>query len=70
MNPVLMRKLRERLSGYKCSTSDDYGIPVEAKEAVAFAVLANELISGNETNIPGATGARGRVPLGKIVLGR
>ena len=70
MNPVLMRKLRERLSGYKCSTSNDYGIPVEAKEAVAFAVLANELISGNETNIPGATGARGRVPLGKIVLGR
>lgn len=69
MNPILMQKLRDRLYGYKCSTSDDYGIPAQAKEAVAFAVLANELISGNKTNIPGATGARRRVPLGKIVLG-
>lgn len=68
-NPVLMDGLKERLNGYKCSTTDDYGIPAEAKEAAAFAVLANEIISGNETNIPGATGARRRVPMGKIVPG-
>ena len=70
MNPVLMESLVDRLSGYKCSTTDDYGIPAEAKEAVAFAVLANELVSGNQTNMPQATGANSRVPLGKIVLGR
>lgn len=69
-NPVLMDALRERLSGYKCSTTDDYGVPSDAKEACAFALLANEIISGNETNIPGATGAKKRVPLGKIVPGR
>jgi len=51
-------------------TSDDYGIPVNAKEAVAFAVLANELISGNTTNLPRVTGAQRKVPLGKIALGR
>jgi Predicted molecular chaperone distantly related to HSP70-fold metalloproteases len=39
------------------------------KEAIAFAVLANELISGNCTNLPSVTGAKRRVPLGKIVLG-
>lgn len=68
-NPVLMEALEERLCGYKCLTTDDYGIPSEAKEAVAFALLANELISGNETNVPGATGASRRVPMGKISLG-
>jgi anhydro-N-acetylmuramic acid kinase len=69
-NHVLMQKLRDRLKGYECTTTDDYGIPSEAKEAVAFAVLANELVSGNMTNVPGATGASRRVPMGKIVLGR
>lgn len=68
-NPVLLEALKQRLSGYKCSTTDEYGVPVEAKEAAAFAVLANEIITGNETNIPGATGAKRRVPLGKIVPG-
>jgi len=69
-NPVLMQKLMDRLKRRECTTTDDYGIPAEAKEAVAFAVLANELISGNKTNIPRATGASSQVPLGKIVLGR
>ena len=68
-NPVLMEKLRERLESYVCTTTDDYGIPSDAKEAVAFAVLANELLSGNNTNLPGVTGAAQSVPLGKIVLG-
>lgn len=69
-NPVLMYKLRDRLNGYECTTTDNYGIPSEAKEAVAFAVLANELVSGNKTNMPRVTGASSWVPMGKIVLGR
>lgn len=68
-NPVLVEVLKRRLNQLVFSASDDYGIPVEAKEAIAFAVLANELISGNFTNLPSATGAKRRVPLGKIVLG-
>jgi anhydro-N-acetylmuramic acid kinase len=69
-NPILMKRLKERVRNVKISSSDDYGIPVDAKEAIAFAVLANELISGNCTNLPTVTGARSYVPLGKIVLGR
>ena len=68
-NPVLAERLIKRVEDVEFSTSDDYGIPVEAKEAVAFAVLANELISGNCTNLPTVTGAGRHVPLGKIVLG-
>ena len=64
-----MEKLRDKLTPLKCSTSDDYGVPADAKEAIAFAVLANELISGNTNNLPGVTGARRKVPMGKIVLG-
>lgn len=68
-NPVLVERLKRRLSYVKFSTSDDYGIPIDAKEAVAFAILANELVSGNSANLPSVTGAKRRVPLGKIVLG-
>ncbi|MEW6145694.1 MAG: anhydro-N-acetylmuramic acid kinase [Thermodesulfobacteriota bacterium] len=69
-NPVLMDRLRSEFNDIKCSTSDEYGIPSDAKEAVAFAILANELISGNPGNLTGVTGASHRVPLGKIALGR
>ena len=69
-NPILMKRIRERMKSVRISSSDAYGIPVDAKEAIAFAILANELISGNCTNLPAATGARSHVPLGKIVLGR
>lgn len=69
-NPILMKRLNERVKSVKISSSNAYGIPVDAKEAIAFAILANELISGNYTNLPAVTGARRFVPLGKIVLGR
>ncbi|MGH7902076.1 MAG: anhydro-N-acetylmuramic acid kinase, partial [Thermodesulfobacteriota bacterium] len=68
-NPVLVDSLKSRLVSLKFSTTDSYGIPVDAKEAISFAILANELISGYFTNIPSVTGARVRAPLGKIVLG-
>ncbi len=68
-NPVLVDGLKSRLGSLKFSTTDSYGIPVDAKEAISFAILANELISGYFTNIPSVTGARVRAPLGKIVLG-
>jgi len=47
---------------------DDIGISSEAKEAICFAVLANETISGNPTNIPRTTGASRSTILGKICL--
>jgi anhydro-N-acetylmuramic acid kinase len=68
-NPVLVERLKKRLGDLELSTSDIHGISVDVKEALGFAVLANELISGNFTNLPAVTGARKHVPLGKIALG-
>lgn len=44
------------------------GMDPDAKEAVAFAVLANETLFANPGNLPAATGARGPRILGKITL--
>lgn len=49
---------------------DEFGIAATAKEALAFAILANEAISGNPNNIPHATGAKEAVVMGKIVCCR
>lgn len=68
-NPTLMNRLKDELRSIKFSTSSDYGIPTDAKEAVAFAVLANELMSGHTNNLPGVTGAQRKVPMGKISIG-
>lgn len=47
---------------------EELGISSDEKEAICFAVLANETISGNETNIPRVTGASRKTILGKICL--
>lgn len=44
------------------------GIPGDAKEALAFAILANETIHGLPSNVPQATGAGRPAVLGKIVF--
>ncbi len=69
-NPFLMKRLEDRLHTLKCVKSDKYGLPTDAKEAIAFAILANELVSGNKSSLPRVTGASHRVPLGKIAFGR
>lgn len=46
--------------------SSDFGIDVDAKEAIAFAILANESWRRRPANLPSATGARRRVVLGKL----
>ncbi|RJP70161.1 MAG: anhydro-N-acetylmuramic acid kinase [Candidatus Abyssobacteria bacterium SURF_17] len=66
-NDYLIELIRALFAPIEVRTSDDYGIPADAKEAVGFAILANETISGNPSNIPTATGARRPVVLGKIV---
>ncbi|MGE5440333.1 MAG: anhydro-N-acetylmuramic acid kinase, partial [Bacteroidota bacterium] len=47
---------------------EELGISSDAKEAICFAVLANETISGNPSNLPSVTGARKETVLGKICL--
>jgi anhydro-N-acetylmuramic acid kinase len=66
-NPTLMRMLAERLPGIAVAPTDVAGIDADAKEAIAFALMAHDSLAGLPTNIPGATGARRAVPLGKLV---
>ena len=67
-NPTLMAFLAHELStsGLALRTSDEFGIPSAAKEAVAFAVLAFETWNRRPSNVPSATGARRAVVLGKL----
>jgi len=67
-NSELMRRFRSHPVLPAVETIDDYGIPSDIKEAVAFAVYANETISGNAINIPSVTGAETAVVSGKICL--
>ncbi len=65
-NETLMALLRRMLTGFKVFTSDQYGIPHGAREAIAFAILGNETVCGTPANVPQATGARHPAVLGKI----
>ncbi|MET0403176.1 MAG: anhydro-N-acetylmuramic acid kinase [Cystobacter sp.] len=65
-NPVLMERLTARLAPLPVRPVDVLGLPEGAKEAVCFALLANEHLSGTPANVPSATGARRQVVLGKL----
>lgn len=65
-NRTLMERLRQGFSDITVRTSDDYHIPSDAREAIAFAILGNETICNTPSNVPQATGARKAVVLGNI----
>jgi anhydro-N-acetylmuramic acid kinase len=67
-NPTLVAMLRSELAklGIQLHFSDEFGVPTEAKEAVAFAVLAHETWHRRPSNVPAATGAKRPAILGKI----
>jgi anhydro-N-acetylmuramic acid kinase len=67
-NPLLLADLREALGATPVRPLAELGLDPDAKEAVAFAVLANETLFGRPGNVPAATGAAGPRVLGKIVL--
>ena len=66
-NPSLLARLRFHLAGVEILTHADFGIPDQAKEALAFALLARETLHGRPSNVPSATGARHPVVLGKLI---
>lgn len=65
-NPVLMAYLAAFLPGIRIRTIDEFGVDSDAKEAVAFALLAAETVAGRPSNVPSATGARRAVVLGQV----
>lgn len=67
-NSTLLAWLSEGLTPLGCTvqTSDDAGIPAEAKEAVAFALLAWQTWHHRAGNVPSATGAARPAILGSV----
>jgi anhydro-N-acetylmuramic acid kinase len=65
-NPMMMSHLTAFLPGIDISTSTEHGIDADAKEAIAFAVLAWQTWRRKPGNLPSATGARRPVILGSI----
>lgn len=66
-NPTLLAMLAQRVAPVPVRRHEDYGLPSAGKEAVAFAVLANETIHGQPASFPAVTGAAHPVVLGKII---
>jgi anhydro-N-acetylmuramic acid kinase len=65
-NPAILAGLRGALPGAEVVVSDALGIDADAKEAVAFAVLALWTLRGRAAGLPSVTGARGPRVLGAI----
>lgn len=65
-NPLLLAQLSAALPNIEVITSDELNVPTDAKESLAFALLAYETFHRRPSNIPSATGARGPAILGKI----
>jgi anhydro-N-acetylmuramic acid kinase len=66
LNPTLMRHLVELLAPIPVQSLAALGVDPEAKEAIAFAVLANQTLFGAPGNVPAVTGASGPRVLGKL----
>ena len=62
----IMRHLAEYKGGSIIYTTDELGIPSDAKEAIAFALLAAATLDGEPSNVPSVTGAKRAVVLGSI----
>ena len=69
LNGCLMDMLRSRLPAeVTLMTTADLGVPEQAREAIAFAVLGHEALMGRAGNLPAVTGAARDVILGNITL--
>lgn len=65
-NPTLMRMLRKALDPVPVRETTEMGLDVDAKEAIAFAVMAYETAHCRPSSVPMATGAKKSVVLGKV----
>jgi anhydro-N-acetylmuramic acid kinase len=65
-NPALVEALRHSLPELEVRGSEEFGVDPDAKEALAFAVLAHAALRGRAAGMPAVTGARGARLLGAI----
>ena len=65
-NRTLVAMLSERLKPARITNHEEFGIPGDAKEAIAFALLAYETLARAASNVPSATGAAYPAVLGSI----
>jgi len=65
-NPLLMKNIREQLPGYTFKVTDSLGINPDAKEALLFAVLANEAVAGGKIKVGNGSNDIPFVSMGKI----
>ena len=65
-NPVIMGRIRELAPNTVIEPSDAIGIPGDAKEAIAFALIGWATMHGLPANVPSCTGASGSRVLGRI----
>ena len=68
-NLYLVQLIEAGLPGLQVASLEGLGYSPDAREALTFAVLANETLMGHAGNLPSATGACTRAVLGKVVLG-
>ena len=65
-NGLLVERLKEFLPGCEVKKTDDFGVGADWVEAIAFAWLARQCLSGESGNLPQVTGARNPCVLGAI----
>lgn len=68
-NEWLLRAIASRLSPARVETSDRFGVPADAKEALCFAFFANEWLHGRPIALPSVTGAARTTLSGVLALG-
>ena len=69
-NPTLVEMIRARVAPTQVYPHDKLGLAPDAKEAVAFAVMAFETVHGRPGNLPSCTGAQHPVMMGDITPGQ
>jgi anhydro-N-acetylmuramic acid kinase len=67
-NRQLMAQIAAFLPACRITTTAEFGVDVDAKEAIAFAILAHRTWHRKTGNLPSATGARRGVVLGKVTF--
>jgi anhydro-N-acetylmuramic acid kinase len=67
-NLYLCERLQQRLASVTFKTSDELGLPQDAREAFSFAVLGRQFLRGEGASFPGITGNQGTRLLGRLSL--